>query len=693
MGSILLAALSAAALLTNCADVAMATFAKHTNTPFEIIGSVSCGQNNGSPHLNVSDETGGTLIVDITNDPQWKSIRNGDILKIRGVILLSTNGMTSARCRQLTFLRHEAPPQPIEMDFSAFNDGRLDCRKVRAHGKVMEVFVDEIDPQYIYASLDCHGNITYLTFQHSTSIQERLLQLRDAEVTVVGEVSSSISNARRSLGRTIGCRSLDDLTVNTPPPADVFAVPTIPFESSNFAAEILPAGRRRTIGTVIAVRSGRRVYLREKSDETRSDETRCAKLAAIPMPSCGELIEVAGLPETDFYRINLTDADWRSLGVGDLTNRPAERISIAHLLTDEQGRPRITSTHHGRLVRIEGLIVDQPSVGGFQDVLMLKDGDLVIPVELTTAKESLKKTSVGSRIAVTGICIVETETWCPTAGFPHATGVVIVPRSADDIVVLSRPPWWTPLRFLILIAVLFVLLVAILVWNRILQAVIRRKSHQLMREQLAKARSELRVSERTNLAIELHDALSQNLSGLAFQLATAKSALTADPSALPRHLDTAERMLISSRTELKHCLSDLRDNTLDEKDFVAAIRQTLVPVVNETSVSIQFTVPRQKLADTTAHAILCIIRELAANAVLHGHATQLDIRGTSADGKLAFSVRDNGSGFDPKSRPGLADGHYGLDGIHERVEHLKGSLVIDSTPGRGTCVTISNIGL
>jgi signal transduction histidine kinase len=235
------------------------------------------------------------------------------------------------------------------------------------------------------------------------------------------------------------------------------------------------------------------------------------------------------------------------------------------------------------------------------------------------------------------------------------------------------------------------MLLAILGWNRFLQAIIKRKSYQLIREQLAKERVALRVSERTNLAVELHDALSQNLTGLAFQLATAKSALDADPTSLPRHLDTAERMLVSSRTELKRCLADLRDNTLDEKDFDSAIRRTLLPVVGDVKTNISFNVSRQKLNDTTAHSILCIIRELAANAVLHGHATQLDIHGETDGHRLMFSVSDNGDGFDPSTRPGLAEGHFGLDGIHERVEHLNGAIVIDSAPGRGTCVTISEI--
>ena len=261
------------------------------------------------------------------------------------------------------------------------------------------------------------------------------------------------------------------------------------------------------------------------------------------------LVNNAGIAQIKLFT-DLTDADWRLIESESHPIGQAKEISIAHLLTDEHGHPRINHSCHGRLVHIEGLVVDQPRIGGFQNILTLKDGDLTISIELTSAKDALKETSVGCRISVTGICIVETETWRPTAGFPHATGIVIVPRTAEDIEVLSRPPWWTPQRFLILILILSILLITIIGWNRFLQTLVKRKSHQLLREQLAKERVALRVSERTNLAVELHDALSQNLTGLAFQLATAKSALDADPTSLPRHLDTTERMLVSSRTEL-----------------------------------------------------------------------------------------------------------------------------------------------
>ena len=71
-----------------------------------------------------------------------------------------------------------------------------------------------------------------------------------------------------------------------------------------------------------------------------------------------------------------------------------------------------------------------------------------------------------------------------------------------------------------------------------------------------------------------------------------------------------------------------------------------------------------------------------------GAATTLRIAGAMEDGKLMFSVADDGCGFDPMNRPGLAEGHFGLQGVEERVEELGGKMSISSAPGKGTRVSI-----
>ena len=192
------------------------------------------------------------------------------------------------------------------------------------------------------------------------------------------------------------------------------------------------------------------------------------------------------------------------------------------------------------------------------------------------------------------------------------------------------------------------------------------------------------MDERTHLAVELHDTLSQNLSGVACQIAATKGTLPDGADETARYLETAERMLLSCRTELRRCLWDLRGDTLEETDFTEAIRKTLAPVAIGVETIIRFNVPRSRLSDTTAHAVLCIIRELVANAIRHGKAKTIRVAGEFHEGALSFSVRDDGRGFDPERCEGPTEGHFGLEGIHERIKHLGGTFAITSEIGKGT---------
>lgn len=98
--------------------------------------------------------------------------------------------------------------------------------------------------------------------------------------------------------------------------------------------------------------------------------------------------------------------------------------------------------------------------------------------------------------------------------------------------------------------------------------------------------------------------------------------------------------------------------------------------------------PRARLTDNTLHAILCCIRELVSNAIRHGRADAIGIAGARNGDRIGFSVTDNGCGFDPDDRPGVAQGHFGLQGVGERVRALGGEMKIESEKGKGTKVTI-----
>jgi signal transduction histidine kinase len=268
--------------------------------------------------------------------------------------------------------------------------------------------------------------------------------------------------------------------------------------------------------------------------------------------------------------------------------------------------------------------------------------------------------------------------------FGRLKGFSVILRSPDDIAVISRPPWWTPRRLAVVIASLIALLAAIITWNRVLQRIVERRSRALIKSQTGKIQAELRIDERTRLAVELHDSLAQNLTGISLQIAAAQTAQSMDPEASNQHMDTASRMLQSCRTELRRCIWDLRGDALEERDFAEAIRKTLQPIADSVTVAMRVDVPRSRLSDSTAHSVLRILRELASNAIRHGKARHIYVAGALETGKLQFSVRDDGCGFIPGNCPGPGYGHFGLDGIRERIKRLGGTFKVESTPGTGT---------
>ncbi len=248
------------------------------------------------------------------------------------------------------------------------------------------------------------------------------------------------------------------------------------------------------------------------------------------------------------------------------------------------------------------------------------------------------------------------------------------------------------MRLLIVIGALILLIAAILIWNFALKQLAERRGQALADEQVKSVTSELKVYERTHLAVELHDSLSQTLSGVSMQIDAVKRFAGTNLERMNQHLEIAAKTLKSCRDELRNCLLDLRSNALEEPDMNAAIQKTLEPYLDDADIAIRFFIPREIFSDNTAHTVLRIVRELVVNAIRHGMADKIRIAGSIEGRTLMFSVRDNGCGFEPDNAPGIADGHFGLQGIRERIDELGGTLEIASTFGKG-CKAIVTIEL
>ena len=558
-------------------------------------------------------------------------------------------------------------------------------RRVTTSGTAVETFRDEVDPGWNFLILKDRN--AFLPVGIHTGPDVDLDDLLDAEVSVTGTLHERNRGARHFSGTYLGVEREDVANVRVLSPAgDIFDCP--PLEQSRWTSPkgLTGLGRRSASGIVLARWDGNRFALR-----TKDEDVVIVTLRKGPPPPPGLRVCAAGYPETDVFHPLLVRAEFREQADSSVPppNGPV-RILPEQLFLNAEGHAQLHYLEHdGKIFTLSGTVrhVSTDDAGTRLDL----DCQLrVISVDVDQqAREGLSGLVPGTEVDVTGVFLMEWENWSPNLVLPRIKACRLFVREAADIRILNRPPWWTPARLLIVIGVLFVGVLGFAAWSATLRKIVQRRSRELFKEQIAHVSADLRTDERTRLAVELHDALSQNLEGVAFQIAASKDLMDVSPDGARASLDAAGSMLLSSRTELKRCLFDLRHDALGAKSFDEALRTTLDPVSGDAELVIRFNVRRDIFTDATAHTVLCVIRELVSNAVRHGQAKVVRVAGEYHDDTLSFSVRDDGVGFDVSRSPGPGEGHFGLEGIRERVRRLNGVFSIESQPGGPTRAVIT----
>lgn len=613
-----------------------------------------------------------------------RTVSPGDVLEVRGRGVPNFVGNRTADVEDFTIVGHDEPPPPLDVDLREIDSGNraaLIYRTIRTRGIVIRAFHDEIDPRFHHLILR-RGSVTlHASVPAAGLAADELGRLPGAEVRITGTFMLHQGGRRIFSGNTVYIPSAEQIETVRGADDDTCDAPPLEDASHMDPAVIVSTDLRRVEGVVKAVWHGDRFLV--GTDNGR--DVTVSLVSQRDPPAVGSRVLVVGFPDTDLFHVNLIDGRVVRSKASSAPAEAAAATCIANLLSDGSRR-RFDVSQHGRAIRISGTVAGQPSVDWRID---LRDGGFTLPVDVSACPEVAQRLREGCTAEAAGVCIVETDSWRPNVVVPQVKGMALVVRSPDDVRIVSGPPLLTVGRLSAAVVVLLTFLIGVIAWNRVLNGLVNRRSRELIKEQIARTVSQLKVGERTRLAVELHDALSQNLAAVACLVGAARRAAGAGDATADRQLATTERILNSCRTELKHCLFDLRGDMLEKPRFEDAIRATLDQLHAAAEIAVRFNVPRKRMTDSTAHAILCIIRELVSNAVCHGKADRIQVAGSIEGETLKFSVRDNGTGFDPASAPGPREGHFGLDGIRGRVHRIGGDVRIDSTPGGGTYAAVT----
>ncbi|WP_319244839.1 response regulator [uncultured Propionivibrio sp.] len=211
------------------------------------------------------------------------------------------------------------------------------------------------------------------------------------------------------------------------------------------------------------------------------------------------------------------------------------------------------------------------------------------------------------------------------------------------------------------------------------EAHLRRLSEFLLR---------VREEDRRRFARELHDELGQSLTALRIDFNALTASLSTRNPMIAERLATIDTMLNTTVDSVRRICEDLRPGMLDDLGLEAALASYARRFSRQFGVICDLSLSREDfgLDEPMSTAIFRIVQESLTNIARHAEASHAMVALEERDGDLFLTIADDGRGLPPE--PVEARQSFGIVGIRERVSMLRGTVTIDSEPGRGTHIEV-----
>lgn len=198
------------------------------------------------------------------------------------------------------------------------------------------------------------------------------------------------------------------------------------------------------------------------------------------------------------------------------------------------------------------------------------------------------------------------------------------------------------------------------------------------------------TEERARIAREMHDGLAQVLGYLNLQVQTLEALqIKGEEDSLQKELGHMRQAIQTAHGDVRENILSLRTTLANEKGLLSAVDEYLrefgIQTGVETDVLID-AVGDLNLASLAEVQLVCILQEALANVRKHAEASRVKVhitREVELESEcIRMQILDDGRGFliDEHKR------HFGLQTMRERASSVGGSLLVDSTLGRGTTI-------
>lgn len=199
-----------------------------------------------------------------------------------------------------------------------------------------------------------------------------------------------------------------------------------------------------------------------------------------------------------------------------------------------------------------------------------------------------------------------------------------------------------------------------------------------------KAAEEAVIAERTRLARDLHDAVTQTLFSASLIAEVLPDLWDINRDEALKSTDELKQLTRGALAEMRTLLLELRPSALTQARFEDLIKQLAEALIGRARLPIQVKIDgERKLPPDVQVTLYRIAQESLNNVVKYAQASQVDVHIIYSPTGVHLEIADNGIGFEPQQGKPTS---LGLRIMRERAEAIEAELNIESHPGQGTRV-------
>jgi PAS domain S-box-containing protein len=210
---------------------------------------------------------------------------------------------------------------------------------------------------------------------------------------------------------------------------------------------------------------------------------------------------------------------------------------------------------------------------------------------------------------------------------------------------------------------------------------------RIEKELAEKAAQEAVTADRTRLARDLHDAVTQTLFSSSLIAEVLPDLWDMDVDEAKKSTEELRQLTRGALAEMRTLLLELRPATLTQTRLSDLIKQLCEAFIGRSRLPITLTIEGNcALPPEVQIAIYRIAQESLNNVFKYARATQVRVNLFISPETVHFETCDNGIGFDMSTSKPTS---LGLRIMRERAEAIGADFAITSRPGSGTCVEVT----